>query len=109
MFQITRVIKWLSIPAILIASLFARYASVYELTVNLVVCLGAVCCVRRAVHLKEYPWAAGFVAIAVVFSPLLLVDKIFLLMGLICTATFMILIARFRTHPAPIAYNTEIP
>jgi hypothetical protein len=108
MFQITRIIKWLSIPAILIASLFARYAAAYELTLNLVVCLGAVGCVRRAVQLKEYSWAAGFVSIAVVFSPLLLVDKIFFLMGLTCVATFMTLIARFRTHPVPAAYSTEI-
>ncbi|MBZ5625639.1 MAG: hypothetical protein LAQ69_44145 [Acidobacteriia bacterium] len=108
MFQITRIIKWLAIPVLLIASIFARYAAAYELTVNLVVCLGAVVCVRRAVQLKEYSWAAGFVAIAVVFSPLLLVDKIFLLMGLTCTATLITLIVQFRTHSVPADYSTEI-
>lgn len=107
MFQLTRVIKWLAIPAILIASLFARYAAAYELTLNLVVCLGAVGCVRRAVQLKEYSWAVGFVAIAVVFSPLLLVEKIFFLMGLTCIATLITLIAQFRTHPVPADYSTE--
>ena len=99
MFQLTRIIKWLSIPVILIASLFARYAAAYEPTVNLVVCLGAAVCVCRAVQLKRYSWAIGFVAIAVVFGPILLVEKIFLLMGLTCIAPFLTLIAHFRTHP----------
>jgi hypothetical protein len=99
MFPITRIIKWLSIPILLTASIFARYAAAYEFTVNLVICLGAVVCVQRAVQLREYSWAAGFVAIAVVFSPLLLASKIFLLMGLICMATLISLFAAFRTHP----------
>jgi hypothetical protein len=108
MFQITRVIKWLSIPILLTASIFARYAAPYEFTVNLVMSLGAVVCVQRAIQLKEYSWAAGFVAIAVVFSPLSLVAKIFLLMGLICMATLITLFAAFRTHPAPASLIPEI-
>jgi len=99
--MVTRIIKWVSIPVILIASIFARYAAAYELMVNLAICLGAAVCVQRAVQLKEYFWAGGFVAIAVVFSPLLLADKIFLLMGLTCSATFVTLFAAFRTHPSP--------
>ena len=107
MFQIRRIIKWVSIPVLLFASIFARYAAAYEFTLNVVVCLGAVVCVQRAVQLK-FSWAAGFVAIAVVFSPLSLVDKIFLLMGLICMAGFLTLFAAFRTHPAPASFIPEI-
>jgi hypothetical protein len=108
MFQLTRIAKWLSIPVLLIASMFGRYASAYEFAVNLVVCLCAVCCVRRAVQLKEYSWATGFVSIAVVFSPLLLVDKISLLMGLISTAAIIILLTAVRASPAAANYSTEI-
>jgi hypothetical protein len=61
--------------------------------------MGGIIFVQRAVWSKEYYWAAGFVAIVVVFSPLFLVVKVFLLMGVTCTATFAALIAAFRTQP----------
>jgi hypothetical protein len=100
MFQtLTKIIKWVSLPVLLIASMFSRFAASYELLVDLVICLGAVILVQRAVRSKEYLWAAGLVAIVVVFSPLLLVVKIFLLMALTCVATFVTLVAAFRTQP----------
>jgi hypothetical protein len=102
MFQMaTKIIKWVSLPALLVASMFSRSAASYEFLVDLVICLGAVIFVHRAIRLKEYFWAAGFVAIAVVFSPLLLLVKISLLMGLTCVATFVNLLAAFRTQPLP--------
>jgi len=103
--MVTRIIKLVSIPVLLIASIFARYAAGYEFLVNLAICLGAVVLVQRAVQLKRYYWAAGFVLVAAVFSPLSLVVKIFLLMGLTCTATFVTLFAAFRTHPSPADQN----
>ena len=104
MFQmVTKIIKWVSLPALLIASMFSRSAASYELLVDLVICLGAIIFVQRAVRLKEYFWAAGFVAIAVVFSPLLLVVKISLLMGFTCIAAFVNVLAAFRTQPLPAA------
>jgi hypothetical protein len=102
MFQtITKIVKRVSIPVLLIASIFSRYAASYELLVDFAICLGAFILVQQAVRLKEYFWAAGFVTIAVVFSPLSLAVKIFLLMGLTCVATFVSLLAAFRTQPLP--------
>jgi len=104
MFQmITKIVKWVSLPALLIASMFSRSAASYELLVDFVICLGAIIFVQRAVRLREYFWAAGLVAIAVVFSPLLLVVKIFLLMGFTCIATLVTLMAAFRKQPVPAA------
>ncbi len=108
MLKLIKIMKWLSIPAILVASLFARYAADYELAVNLVACLCAAACVWRTVQSNEYSWATGFVAIAVVFSPLVLVDKIFLLMGLACTASLITSIGSFRTQPLPAEFGPEI-
>jgi hypothetical protein len=100
MFQmVTVVVKWISLPALLVASLFSRYAASYELQVDLVVCLGALIFALRAIQLREYFWAAGLVTIAVVFSPLVLIVKIFLLMGLACVATSVTLVAAFRKKP----------
>ena len=102
MFQsITKIIKRVSIPVLLIASPFSRYAGRYEFLVDFAICLGAVILVLLAFRLKENFWAAGFVTIAVVFSPLSLVVKIFLLMGLTCIATLVSLLAAFRTQPLP--------
>jgi hypothetical protein len=98
---ITKVVKWASIPVLLIASLFACCAASYQPLVDLAICLGGIIVVQRAIRLKEYVWAAGSVAIVVVFTPLPLVIKALLLTGLICAATFATLLAAFRPQPAP--------
>jgi hypothetical protein len=102
MFQTVRkIIKWISLPVLLIGSMFSASAGSYEFLVNFVICLGALIFVQRAVWSKEYVWAAGFVAIAVVFSPFLLLVKIILLTGLTCLATFVTLLEAFRVQPLP--------
>ena len=104
MFQTTtKIIKWVSLPVLLIASMCSRSAASYEFLVDIAICLGAVVFVQRAARSKEYFWAAGFIAIAVVFSPLLLVVKIFLLLALTCIVTFGTLLTAFRTEPLPAA------
>jgi len=101
MFQmVTKIMKWVTIPALLIASMFPRSAAGYEFTLDVLICLGAVIFVSRAIRLKQHVWAAGFIAIAVVFSPFPLVVKIFLLTGLTCTMMFVALFGAFRTQPA---------
>ena len=102
MFQIiTNPIKWSSLPALLIGCVFSQYAVSYELLVNSLFCLSAVAfSVQWAVRSGEYFWAAAFVGIAVLFSPLLLVVKIFLLLGLVCVVTLATLVAAFQTQPA---------
>ena len=101
--MVARIAKWASIPVLLIGSVFSRYAASYELTVDLAICLGATILVLRAVWMKEYSWAAGFVSIAIVFSPLLLAVKVFFLMGLTCMAVFLALLTALRRHPLPVA------
>ena len=98
---VLKIIKWISLPVLLTASLLSRFAASYELLVNLVICLGAIILVERSARSKEYYWAAGFTGIAVVFSPLLLVDKIFLLLGFTCIVTSLTLFAAFRMQPLP--------
>src|SRR5436189_6216972 len=102
MFQkVLKVIKWVSLPVLLMASVFSRFAASYELLLNLVICLGAIILVERSARSKEYYWAAGFTGIAVVFSPLLLAYKIFLLMGFTCVVTSLTLYAAFRMQRLP--------
>ena len=92
---VTNIIKWVALPVLLIASILTRYAASYEGLVDLVICLGAVIYAHRLVWLKEYFWSAGFVAIAIVFSPFALALKIFLLLGFTCIAMVALLLRVF--------------
>lgn len=96
-----KIIKWASIPVLLAASLFSSSAASYELLVNALICMGAIILLQRAVWSKEYFWAGGVAAIVVGFSPLSILMKVFVLMGLACMATFANLIAAFRTQTVP--------
>ena len=98
---ISKVIQWTSFPVLLVVALCSRSAGRYELLLDIVICMGAVIAVRRAVGQKEYFFAAGFVGTAVVFIPLLLVIKIFFLMSIACVATFITVLAAFKPQPVP--------
>jgi hypothetical protein len=100
------VMKWITLPVLLAASLLSRYAGGYELAVDLTICLGTVIPIQRLMRIKEYGWAAGFTLVALVFSPLGLAIKIFLLMGLTCTALLATVLAAFRA-PALITHPTH--
>ncbi len=96
----TKIVKWVSVPVLLVASLFAFCAASYEPLVDFAICLGAIVFVQRAIRLKEYFWAGGFLAIGVAFTPLSLAVKVFLLMGFAGLAAFANLLAAFRPQPA---------
>jgi len=96
----TSIVKWASVPVLLIASLFACCAESYEPLVDFAICLCAIVFTQRAIRLKQYFWAGGFLAIMVVFTPLSLAVKVFLLMGFAGLATFANLLAAFRAEPA---------
>ena len=98
---VSTIAKWVSLPVLLFASIFSRFATGYELLVDFAICLGAIIFVQRAVRLKQYFWAAGFLVVAIVFSPLFLMGKILFLMGITYSATFVTLLAAFRARPLP--------
>lgn len=85
-------IRWISIPVLLVASMFSRYAASGEHLVDFVICLGAIVFLCRAAWMREYYWGAGVLAIVVVFSPLSLALKIFVLMAFTCLAAFVALV-----------------
>ena len=93
------VVKWISLPVLLTGSLFTRFAGVYEIVLNLLFCAGALVVVQRAVSFREYLWAAAFVGIAIVFSPLTLIIKIFLLLGLLCVGSPAGVYAAWKPQP----------
>ena len=101
-YMVIKIIKWTSIPILLLASMLSRFTASYELLVDLLICLAATVIALWAVRSKDYVLAAGFVAVAIVFSPFLLVSKIFLLMILTCTASLITVFTAFRRQPLPV-------
>jgi hypothetical protein len=97
--MVVKILKCVSLPLLSIGAMLSRFAASYELLLNVLICLAAVVVVRRAVSTKEYYWAAAFVAVAVVFSPLALVVKIFLLMGFTCFVAVAAVIGAWRPQP----------
>lgn len=97
-----QLVKVFSFPVLLFASLFTGYAGQYELALTLVVCLVAAVLAIRALRLAQYAWAAELAAIGIVFSPIFLLSKIFLLMGLAFIVACLGLWTALRAQSAPV-------
>jgi hypothetical protein len=91
---------WVSIPALLIVSIFSYPAERYEPWLLGLILIAALGFMERAVRAREYSLAVASVVVVVGFSPLLLVVKAFLIMGLVCIVTGAALIAAFRSRPS---------
>ena len=105
--MLTSVVRWAAIPIVLMASLFSGMAGVYEPLMNILVCMTAIILIQRAVRLRQYVSGAGLIAVVVVFCPISLAVKIFLLLGLICLAAFSAVLAGFRARLAPLVSVTR--
>ena len=101
--MLTRIMKWFSIAALLLAAMFWRSAADYQVLLDFAVCTGAIVIVMQAVRAKEYRWAAGFVAIALLFNPIVpafrLSGELSLLLVLVSIAPFAISLAALKTRP----------
>jgi hypothetical protein len=95
--------KWISSAALLLATVFWGAAVDYELLLTVVVFLGAIVVLQQAVSEREYSWAAGFAAIALIFNPAAPLFQIagdwFRLTAFACTAVFAISLAALKTRP----------
>jgi hypothetical protein len=99
----TKVVKWVSIAALLLTVLFWSAAANFQLALNVVVSAAAVVVVVQAVQTKRYGWAAGFAALALLFNPAVPVFRLsggfsLLLVGL-SIAPFAVSLAALRAQP----------
>ena len=99
----TKIMKWVSIAALLLAAMSWRSAPNYQLLLEFVVCMGAIVVVMQAVRETKYLWAAGFVTIALLFNPVVPVFRLSgplsLLLVLACIAPFALSLAGLNTQP----------
>jgi hypothetical protein len=102
--MLTKIMKWVCISALLLAVIWRSSAN-YQILLEFLVCLGAVLVVLRAWRMGKYPWAAGFVAIAVLFNPIapiVLPHPILVWADLLCLVSFVLSLAVLRTEHSAI-------
>lgn len=97
----TRIMKWVSIMALLVALVWRPLTS-YQLMLEILICVSALMVVAQAWRAGKYLWAAGFVAIAVLFNPAVPVAisrTTFLWLDAFCIVTFLVSLAVLKRHP----------
>ncbi len=99
----TEVMKWVSIAALVLAMAFWPSASAYQSELNLVVSVAAVVVIVQAYRMGNYPWAAAFLFIALLFNPVFPVFKLAGILGLalvvFAIAPFAISLIKLRPIP----------
>ena len=109
--MLTTIMKWVSI-AVLLLGLFenlpagsqewsVRNGGYLELF-NMLVCLSALLVVAEGFRRRKYFWASGFVAIAVLFNPIVPVTlsrQMFLGLDSVCILTFLVSLALSKRRP----------
>lgn len=99
--KIENVIEWVSIPALLLGTVFTYVAAGYAPLLDLALCLTGAILAGRSLHGKKYFLAAGFIALAVAASPFQMASRTFLLMGLACISASATVFTAFRIQPLP--------
>ena len=98
--MLTKVMKWVSSALLLLAGL--RLASSYQGLFEFVVCVSGLLVVAQAVRAGKYIWATGFLAIAVLFNPVVpigLSRTVLLGLNWICLAAFLASLAVLKIQP----------
>jgi hypothetical protein len=88
--MLTKIMKWVCIAALLLAVIWRSSAN-YQIVLEFLVCAGAILLVLRAWRAGKYPWAAGFIAIALLFNPIapiVLPHPILVWVDLVCLVSF---------------------
>jgi len=101
----TKVMTWLSIAALLATVAFWSFARNFQIQLNLVVCVAAAVVLIQAFRARKYRWAAGFLALALLFNPAIpffqLVGGVGLSLVVLSIALFAISLVALRPHPLP--------
>src|SRR5437870_3291627 len=98
----TKTMKWLSITMLLLA-VFQLPVANHPTLLAMVVCASGLLIAVQAIRAGKYPWAVGFLAIAVLFNPVVSVARsgrdVLLLNG-IGLAAFLMAALAFKGRPA---------
>jgi hypothetical protein len=102
----TKIMKWLSIAALLLAVLplpiGSQRVGSHRVVLEIVVCVSAILVVTQALRAGKYFWAAGFSVIALLFNPVVpveLSENGFLWVDWLCLAAFLVSLAALKRQP----------
>lgn len=93
--------KWVSIMMLLLA-LFWPPLSNHQVALEILICLSALLVVAQAWSASKHFWALGFVAIAVLFNPIVplaLTRQTFLWLEWVCLAAFLLSLTGLTGKP----------
>ena len=99
--MLTKTMKWVSITVILLALLWPSLLN-HQVALEILICVGALLVVAQAWRAGKYSWAAGFVAIAVLFNPALartVSSPVFIGLSWVSIAAFVLSLAGFTEKP----------
>ena len=97
----TKLMKWLSIMALLLGAFLTSSAS-FRVALEMVVGVAALVVATQAFRIGKFFWGLGFAAIAVLFNPVVpiaLPHNAFLLLDLLCIGAFLASLAALQWHP----------
>lgn len=99
----TKIMTWLSIAVLATTLAFWSSAPNFQVELNLVVTVAAAIVLVQAIQGKKYRWAAGFVAIALLFNPVVPVFRLAGGLGIslvvLSIVLFAISLIALKTHP----------
>jgi len=98
--MLTSIMKWASVTMLFLAGL--GLTTSYRVLLEFVVCVSGLLVITQAVKAGKYFWAAGFLAIAAVFNPVMpvvLSRKTVLWLDWVCLMTFLISLAALKNQP----------
>ncbi len=96
-----KIMKFVCAGVLLLTAFWVASPGV-KILLDIVVCVGALMVATQAVARPKYLWAAGFVAIAVLFNPIVpvaLSRNVFLWLDVACLLAFLLSMAALRTQP----------
>jgi hypothetical protein len=100
--MLTKVMKLVSIAALVLAAFFWRSSANFQTVVQFLVCGAAAMVVIQAARARKYLWAAAFFVVAALFNPLVplaLPGSIFIWVDLLCLTMFLASTAYLQTSP----------
>ena len=95
-----KILKWASVLALL-AGLFVQPYGGYSVMVQMIVCVGAIMVAVQAFHTSRVAAAVVFIAVAVLFNPVVPVElprTMFLAMTTLSLALFLLSVITFRQN-----------
>ena len=98
----TKIMKWVSITMLLLAVLQLPVAN-HPVLLTIVVCVSGLLIAAQAVRAGKYSWAVGFIAIAVLFNPVIHIARAgrdVLWIDGIGLAAFLAAAVAFKPRPA---------